>query len=102
VGDIAEIAAINEVFDATAVMATGIKGHVGHTAGAAGVMGLMAGLHALRANTLSPTANTTDLEPAIQFEVPLGTSPAPLALDAFQVNAFGFAGQDASMVISRY
>lgn len=101
VGDTAEIKAINGVFAGTKVMATGIKGHVGHTGGAAGVMGVMAGLHALRSNALPPTASTTDLDPAIEFQVPLGTTPAPLELDACQVNAFGFAGQDASLVISR-
>lgn len=100
VGDAAEITAINEVFEGTSVVATGIKGHVGHTAGAAGAMGVMTGLHALRSNTLSPTASTTDLDPAIRFTVPLG-APAPVDLDAFQVNAFGFAGQDASLVIGR-
>lgn len=100
VGDTAEITAINEVFAGESVAATSIKGNVGHTGGAAGVMNVMAGLHALRSNALPPVASTTDLEPAIQFDVPLG-SPASIALDAIQVNAFGFAGQNASLVISR-
>lgn len=100
VGDTAEIAAINDTFAGETVAATSIKGNVGHTGGAAGVMNVMAGLHALRTNALSPVASTTDLEPAIQFDVPL-EKPASLALDAVQVNAFGFAGQNASLVISR-
>lgn len=100
VGDIAEITAINEVFASTPVLATGIKGNVGHTAGAAGAMGVMTGLHSLRTGTLSPTASTTDLDPAIRFEVPLG-APAAAKIDAFQVNAFGFGGQNTSLVVSR-
>ncbi|WP_277426220.1 beta-ketoacyl synthase N-terminal-like domain-containing protein [Rhodococcus sp. NJ-530] len=100
VGDIAEITAINEVFASTPVLATGIKGNVGHTAGAAGAMGVMTGLHSLRTGTLSPTASTTDLDLAIRFEVPLG-APAAAKIDAFQVNAFGFGGQNTSLVISR-
>ncbi|MBM7368653.1 3-oxoacyl-[acyl-carrier-protein] synthase II [Gordonia hydrophobica] len=99
VGDSAEIAAINQVFAGTEVATTSIKGHVGHTAGAAGVMGVMAGLHAIDKQSLSPTASTTDLDPNIEFQVPLG-EPLPLQLDAVQVNAFGFAGQNASLVIS--
>ncbi|WLP92935.1 beta-ketoacyl-[acyl-carrier-protein] synthase family protein [Gordonia sp. NB41Y] len=99
VGDAAEIIAINEVFGES-VSATSIKGHVGHTAGAAGVMGVLTGLHTLRTNALPPTAGTTDLDPAIRFQVPLG-APGPVTLDAFQVNAFGFAGQNASLVIGR-
>ncbi|MEP9391868.1 beta-ketoacyl-[acyl-carrier-protein] synthase family protein [Gordonia sp. VNK1] len=99
VGDTAEILAINTVFGES-VCATSIKGHVGHTAGAAGVMGVITGLHTLATRALPPTASTTDLEPDIQFRVPLG-SPGSVDLDAFQVNAFGFAGQNASLVISR-
>ncbi len=100
VGDTAEIIAINETFANQDVSVTSIKGNVGHTAGAAGVMGVMAGLHALRSNALPPTASTTDLDPSIRFNVPLDR-PAPLERDAVQINAFGFAGQDASLVISR-
>jgi 3-oxoacyl-[acyl-carrier-protein] synthase II len=100
VGDTAEIIAINEVFSSTSVAATSIKGNVGHTGGAAGVMGVQAGLHTLRSQSLPPTASTTDLDSEIRFEVPLG-SALPLTLDAVQVNAFGFGGQDASLVITR-
>jgi 3-oxoacyl-[acyl-carrier-protein] synthase II len=100
VGDTAEIKAINETFTGGNVNVTSIKGNVGHTGGAAGVMGVMAGLHALRTNALPPTASTTDLDPDIRFNVPLD-GPAPLERDAVQVNAFGFAGQDASLVIRR-
>lgn len=99
VGDSAEITAINGVFSDD-VITTSIKGNVGHTAGAAGAMGLMTGLHTLRTGTVPPTASTTDLDPAIRFRVPLG-APLPVKHDAFQVNAFGFAGQDASLVVSR-
>lgn len=101
VGDAAEIAAINETFTAAgaSVVATGIKGHVGHTAGAAGVMGLFAGLYAMAAQRVVPTANTRDLDDAVDFTVPLG---APLAtpVDAVMVNAFGFGGQNASVIVS--
>src|SRR5699024_7242333 len=100
VGDTAEIKAINETFTGGNVNVTSFKGNVGHTGGAAGVMGVMAGLHALRTNALTPTASTTDLDPDIRFNVPLD-GPAPLERDAVQVNAFGFAGQDASLVIRR-
>lgn len=102
VGDIAEIRAINEVFGdhAPDVRVTSIKGHVGHTGGAAGVMGLLAGLHAMEANALPPTANSENLEPDIRFQVPLG-KPGEGPIDAVQVNGFGFGGQDASIVVTR-
>lgn len=100
VGDTAEIVAINETFADEPISVTSIKGNVGHTGGAAGVMNVMAGLHALRVQALPPTASTTDLDPTVRFNVPL-VGPAPMERDAIQVNAFGFAGQDASLVIGR-
>ncbi|MCQ9387019.1 beta-ketoacyl-[acyl-carrier-protein] synthase family protein [Brevibacterium moorei] len=99
VGDISEIIAINELFPPE-VAVTSLKGTLGHTAGAAGVMGVIAGLHTMDSGTLAPTANTTELEPEVSFRVPLG-SPSAVTGDAFQVNAFGFGGQNASLVVTR-
>jgi len=101
VGDAAEIRAINRVFadKGADVAATSIKGNVGHTAGAAGVMGLMAGLHSMQAGALVPTASTTDLDGEIRFHVPL-REPSSIDIGAFQVNGFGFGGQNASIVVS--
>lgn len=102
VGDAAEIAAINRTFvdEGAAVEVTSIKGTIGHAGGAAGVMNVIAGLHALETGSLVPTASTTDLDDAIKFRVPLG-QPAHLDVNAFQANAFGFGGQDASLVVAR-
>jgi 3-oxoacyl-[acyl-carrier-protein] synthase II len=101
VGDTAEIRAINRVFadKGAEVAVTSIKGNVGHTAGAAGVMGIMAGLHSMQKGALVPTASTTDLDEEVRFHVPL-QKPTPMDIPAFQVNGFGFGGQDASVVIS--
>jgi 3-oxoacyl-[acyl-carrier-protein] synthase II len=102
VGDTAEIHAINRVFAdrGAEVAVTSIKGNVGHTAGAAGVMGLMAGLHSMAASALVPTASTIDLDDEVRFHVPLHR-PSTVDIPAFQVNGFGFGGQDASVVVSR-
>lgn len=101
VGDTAEIRAINRVFAdrGAEVAVTSIKGNVGHTAGAAGVMGIMAGLHSMQTGALVPTASTTDLDDEVRFHVPL-QQPTAMDIPAFQVNGFGFGGQDASVVVS--
>jgi 3-oxoacyl-[acyl-carrier-protein] synthase II len=101
-GDIAEINAINALFtnrDRPLKVAS-IKGHVGHTAGAAGVMGVMAALHSMKEGALIPTAGTTDVDPAAEFEVVI-QKPSPGALRTMQVNGFGFGGQNASLVLTR-
>lgn len=101
-GDIAEIKAINRLFGGRekALKVSSIKGHVGHTAGAAGVMGLMAALHSMQEGALVPTAGTTDIDPAADFEVVI-QQPSKGELNTMQVNGFGFGGQNASLVVTR-
>ena len=99
VGDTAEIRAINGLFDRPDLPVASIKGHLGHTAGAAGVMNLLAALHSLEQGALIPTAGTTEVDPEVGFHVVL-EAPCPAPLQTVQVNAFGFGGQDASLVVS--
>lgn len=102
VGDAAEIAAINTVFGTHAerLKVTSIKGHIGHSGGAAGVMSLVAGLASMDQQALVPTANTRDVDPEARFRVVLD-QPAPGPMSVVQVNAFGFGGQNASLVVAR-
>lgn len=103
VGDPPEIRAINAVFGERAkpLPVTSVKGHFGHAAAASGGMSLIAGLGNMAESTFVNTANTTDPDPEIRFDVELG-APVGLEIDVFQVNAFGFGGQNASVVISRH
>jgi 3-oxoacyl-[acyl-carrier-protein] synthase II len=101
-GDDAEINAINQVYgerDAP-LMVTSLKGHIGHTGAASAAMGVIVGMHAMQVGTLPNVGCTTDVEPSVAFEVVLD-APAPVQLDVLQVNAFGFGGQNASLVIVR-
>jgi 3-oxoacyl-[acyl-carrier-protein] synthase II len=102
-GDLAEIRAVTQVFDprerSRPLYVTSVKGHIGHTGAAAGAMNVLAALHGMAAGTLVHTANTTEAEPA-DFEIVLD-QPVKADLDVVQVNAFGFGGQDASLVLTR-
>ena len=102
VGDIAEIRAINTAFGdhAEKLHVTSIKGHIGHSAGGAGAMGLIAGLMSMRAGALVPTAGTRTVDPEARFQVPMGV-PAVRAINTMLVNAFGFGGQNAALVVTR-
>lgn len=103
VGDTAEIRAINDVFVDESrleqVAVASIKGHVGHTAGAAGVMGLMAAIHGLKTGRVIPTAGTKDVEEEAGFQVVID-EPLERELQYAQVNAFGFGGQNSSIIVS--
>ncbi len=102
VGDTPEIRAINQVHGerSSPLPVTSVKGHFGHAAAASGGMSLIAGLKDMSRGHFINTANTTVPDPEAEFDVVLD-SPRKLDLGAFQVNAFGFGGQNASMVITR-
>jgi 3-oxoacyl-[acyl-carrier-protein] synthase II len=101
-GDSAEIRAINTVYGdhAENVHAMSFKGHIGHTGASAGGMGVLIAVAALTNGTLPHTAGTTRPDPEANFHV---VTREPVAVDtrAVQVNAFGFGGQNASVVVTR-
>jgi 3-oxoacyl-[acyl-carrier-protein] synthase II len=98
VGDAAEMRAINAV-NARAVV-TSIKGHVGHSMAAAGAMSAVAGIAGMHEGCVPPTMGTLRPDREAQFDLVMERYRT-LAYDAFQVNAFGFGGQNASLVVSR-
>jgi len=101
-GDTVEIMAINEVFgerDET-LHVTSIKGNVGHTGAASGGMGLLLALHAIATGRLAHIATTHEVEDGARFHV-VTDQPATADFDTVQVNAFGFGGQNASIVVRR-
>jgi 3-oxoacyl-[acyl-carrier-protein] synthase II len=100
-GDRSEIRAVNSVFKRASpnLRVTSIKGHIGHSAGGAGALSLIAGLQSMAAQALVPTAGTTAVDTEAKFRVPLGV-PAKGRIDAMLVNAFGFGGQNAALVVS--
>ncbi|MGI9613642.1 MAG: beta-ketoacyl-[acyl-carrier-protein] synthase family protein [Acidimicrobiales bacterium] len=100
-GDEAEIRALNRVFAGTDVVVTGIKGHTGHTGAASGAMSLMSGIRAMETGQVPAIAGTSTPDPEIEFDVALGAIRR-MEIDTFQVNSFGFGGQNASAVVSRH
>jgi 3-oxoacyl-[acyl-carrier-protein] synthase II len=100
VGDIAEVRAINAVFSDRRPTVTALRGHLGHAMAAAGASSAIAGILGMEYDTVPQTLGTRNVEPSANFEVVMG-APKALHFDAFSVNAFGFGGQNASIVLSR-
>lgn len=100
-GDTAEIRAINTVHGRrkTPLPVAGIKAHVGHTGASSGAMAVVTGLLGMREDRFTCFANTDDPDPQAQFEVVIG-QPKQMKFNTLQVNAFGFGGQNASLVVS--
>ena len=99
-GDTAEIRALNNLFGGRRLPVTSLKGTIGHTGASAGAMGLIAGITAMHQGRLPPTVGTTTPDPEIDFDVVLHEAAA-VDVHALQVNAFGFGGQDASLVVTK-
>ncbi|MDP6708007.1 MAG: beta-ketoacyl-[acyl-carrier-protein] synthase family protein [Alphaproteobacteria bacterium] len=102
VGDTAETRAINRLFAGreTPLPVASVKGHLGHTAGAAGIMSLYGGLASMKANAVIPNAGTKEVDPEVEFHAVIN-EPHETKVDTVQVNAFGFGGQNASMIVTR-
>lgn len=99
-GDTAEIRAINTLFAGRShpVPASSLKGVLGHPAAASGAVALVAALEGVHAGELLHTAGTTSVDPEIEFELVVD-EPKAVDIEYLQVNAFGFGGQNASVVV---
>ena len=101
-GDTVEISAINQVFGERddSLHVTSIKGSVGHTGAASGGMGLVLALHAIATGRLAHIPTTHEVEEGARFHI-VTEKPAIADFHTVQVNAFGFGGQNASIVVRR-
>ena len=101
-GDTAEIRAINHVHGRRRerLPVAGLKGHVGHSGASSGAMGVVTGVLGMRENRFLHTANTDEPDPEAEFEVVI-KQPKQMSYKTLQVNAFGFGGQNASLIVTR-
>jgi 3-oxoacyl-[acyl-carrier-protein] synthase II len=101
--DATETKAIRAAFGAHAdnLAVTSNKSMVGHTLGAAGAISGLAAALAIRDGVIPPTINYEHPDPACDLDyVPNAARHA--AVDVAIVNGFGFGGQNAVSVYSRY
>jgi 3-oxoacyl-[acyl-carrier-protein] synthase II len=103
-GDPAELAAFKTIFGEHApnVSITATKSAIGHTLGAAGGIGAIATICAMRESRVPPTLNLVHPAPEAA-----GLDCTPLQarsreVRAAIVNAFGFGGQNAALVLRRW
>lgn len=106
VGDIAELKALNRIYgnrkDPIPVMSP--KGNFGHPGGPAGALGTLVAMHSMEQNALMATAgthDTRDLMPEVGNLHVVINEPAPTEIKTMQINAFGFGGQDSSLIITQ-
>lgn len=101
--DLSEAMAIKRVFEESAydVAVSSIKSMIGHTLGAAGTVSVVANLKAIQSGIIPPTINLATPDPQCDLDfVPNRARQANV--DVAMSNAFGFGGQNASVIVRRY
>jgi 3-oxoacyl-[acyl-carrier-protein] synthase II len=97
-GDLAEAGAIRAVLGDAPVV-TACKGALGHLLGASGAVEAIATVLALREQTVPPTVNHDNPDPAIGLDVVTG-APRPIPATAALSNSFGFGGHNVCLAFT--
>jgi 3-oxoacyl-[acyl-carrier-protein] synthase II len=104
-GDVAEIAAIQKVFGDHAynLNISSTKSMTGHLLGAAGAIESVAAIMAVMTDTIPPTINLENLDPAIDCKLNLTANVAQKRIVRAAIsNTFGFGGHNASVVFKKF
>ncbi len=101
--DATETKAIRAAFGAHAarLAVSGNKSMVGHTLGAAGALSALAAVLAIRDGVIPPTINYASPDPACDLDY-VPNEARRQAVDVAIANGFGFGGQNAVSVFTRY
>ncbi len=103
VGDVAECTAINRVFKELGprVKCHSTKSMTGHSLAAASALEAIACILAITKGVIHPTINQFEQDPAINLNV-VKNKPMEAKVDHVLSNGFGFAGQNAAIVLSKF
>lgn len=104
-GDVAEIAAIQKVFGEHAYQLniSSTKSMTGHLLGAAGAIESVAAIMSVLTDTIPPTINLENLDPAIDCKLNLTPNVAQKRVVRAAIsNTFGFGGHNASVVFKKF
>jgi 3-oxoacyl-[acyl-carrier-protein] synthase II len=103
VGDRAESRAIRQAFGdySTRVLVHSTKSMTGHSLGAASAIEAIAAIMAFEKNIIHHTTNQFEQDPDIQLNI-VRDRPLEKKIDHVLSDAFGFGGQNAVLVLSRF
>lgn len=101
--DSIETLAIKGVFgpDAGGTPVSSVKSTMGHLIGAAGAAELISCVMALRDNTMPPTMNLHDPDPALDLDY-IPNAPRKAELNTVINESFGFGGQNNVIILKRF
>lgn len=101
VGDVKELAAIQQVFGSDQPPISSTKSMTGHALGAAGVNEAIYSILMMENDFIAPSINIDNLdEAAVGLDVV--TEPREAKLTTIMSNSFGFGGTNATLVLQKY
>ena len=101
VGDVKELAAIQDVFGQSGVPISATKSLTGHALGAAGVHEAIYSLLMMEHGFIAPSINIDNLDDAAKG-LDIVTEAREATLNTIMSNSFGFGGTNATLVMQRY
>ncbi len=102
-GDVTEVKAVRNVFgEGNTPPITSTKSLTGHCLGGAGVHEAIYSLIMLNGDFIAPSANITELDPAINAGEIQQTFVKDAGLDTVISNSFGFGGTNGTIAMSKY
>ncbi len=102
VGDIIELGAIKSVFGEKMPYVSSTKGATGHMMGAGGITEVITCLLACRDGILPHTINVKKLDDACEGVPVIINESKRVNIKAAMSNAFGFGGQNSSIIVSAF
>ena len=100
VGDIVEVGAIKVVFGDASPAISSTKGATGHLMGAGGITEAIACVLACRDGIIPPTLNLTEKDPDCKDADIVACEPRKAQIRYAMSNAFGFGGQNSSIIVT--
>ena len=102
VGDEIEVRALKAVFgEEDRVTVSSTKGATGHMMAGGGITETIACIQAVRNDVVPATLNYETPDPSCQLNLVVNT-PKKMTVRAAMSNAFGFGGQNASVIVGKY
>ena len=101
-GDTVETASIKSVFGDKLPYVSSTKGATGHMMGAGGITEVITCVKAIETGVIPPTINLNEVDPECSGIDFVANTAKKAEIDYAMSNAFGFGGQNSSIIVGRY
>lgn len=101
-GDAVEIEAIKNIFTDKLPFVSSTKGATGHMMGAGGITETIACIKAIETGIIPPTINLNEVDPECSGVDLVANTAKKAEINYAMSNAFGFGGQNSSVIVGKY